>query len=131
MILKLFLSNFSQTDYVEDLQKNVSKTYKRKILFNTNQIDVIDKIKKVNFNEFNVVLLEGVTGSGKTRVYIQKVKEVIEKGYQCLILVPEIILTKQWVEDIKDELNFKPFVYHSSIKKKKGKKSGSIVIQIR
>ena len=79
---------------------------------------MINKIKKINFNEFNVVLLEGVTGSGKTRVYIQKVKEVIEMGFQCLILVPEIILTKQWVDDIKDELSFKPVIYHSSIKKK-------------
>ena len=119
MILKLFLSNFSQTDYVEDFKKNVSKNFKRKILFNSNQIDVIEKIKKVNFNEFNVILLEGVTGSGKTRVYIQKVKEVTERGFQCLILVPEIILTKQWVEDIKHELNFNPVVYHSSIKKRK------------
>ena len=102
MILKLFLSNFSQNDYVEDFKKNVSKNFKRKILFNSNQIDVIDKIKKINFNEFNVILLEGVTGSGKTRVYIQKVKEVTERGFQCLILVPEIILTKQCVEDIKD-----------------------------
>ena len=57
-------------------------------------------------------------GSGKTRVYFHKVREVINKGYQCLILVPEIILTTQWVEDIKNDFDINPTVYHSSIKKK-------------
>ena len=119
MILKLFLSNFSQIDHEEDFENYVSKDSKKQMIFNSNQIDVINKIKKIRSNEFNVILLEGVTGSGKTRVYIQKVKEVVEKGFQCLILVPEIILTKQWVEEIKDELNFKPVIYHSSISKRK------------
>ena len=39
----------------------------------------------------------GVTGSGKTRVYMKIVQKKLETGMQCLILVPEIILTKDWV----------------------------------
>ncbi len=122
MILKLFLSNFSKTYKEKDCGNQVSTNLEKKILFNSNQIEVINKIKKINFNKFNVILLEGVTGSGKTRVYLQKVKEVVERGFQCLILVPEIILTTQWVEDIKGDLNIKPAVYHSSIKKKEREK---------
>ena len=52
LILKLFLSNFSQTDYLKDFEKKTLKNLKKKILFNSNLIDLINKIKKINFNEF-------------------------------------------------------------------------------
>ena len=90
----------------------------KKLKLNSNQEEVVHKIDEITFKKFKVVLLEGVTGSGKTRVYFHKVREVINKGYQCLILVPEIILTTQWVEDIKNDFDINPTVYHSSVKKK-------------
>ena len=45
-------------------------------------------------------LLDGITGSGKTEVYLQVILEVLKKGKQCLILVPEIGLTTQFIERI-------------------------------
>jgi len=120
MILKMFLSNFPMRENKIHLEQNkvVQKFKEKKIKLNSNQEEVVHKIDEITFKKFKVILLEGVTGSGKTRVYFHKVREVINKGYQCLILVPEIILTTQWVEDIKNDFDINPTVYHSSIKKK-------------
>ena len=120
MILKMFLSNFPTKESKTLLGKNeINKKIKeKKLKLNSDQDKVVGKLDAISFKNFNVILLEGVTGSGKTRVYLHKVREVINKGYQCLILVPEIILTTQWVKDIKNDFDIEPTVYHSSIKKK-------------
>ena len=120
MILKMFLSNFPMREPKTHLEQNrvIKKFKEKKLKLNSNQEEVVNKIDEITFKKFKVILLEGVTGSGKTRVYFHKVREVINKGYQCLILVPEIILTTQWVEDIKTDFDINPTVYHSSIKKK-------------
>ena len=47
---------------------------------------------------------------------MNKVKEVVDKGLQCLILVPEIILTNQWVDEIQEYFGLNPEIYHSSKK---------------
>ena len=47
------------------------------------------------------------------------VKEKLLNGFQCLILVPEIILTSEWVKEIEKDFNISPIIYHSSVNKKK------------
>ena len=64
------------------------------------QKKALSKINEKNLNIFSVISLYGVTGSGKTRVYMNIVKKKLRKNFQCLILVPEIILTKEWVDEI-------------------------------
>jgi primosomal protein N' (replication factor Y) (superfamily II helicase) len=59
------------------------------------------------------VLLHGVTGSGKTEIYIQLIKEVIESGSQVLLLLPEIALTTHIVERLLKVFGEKMGVYHS------------------
>ncbi len=124
MILKMFLSNFSIKESKTLLGQNkvIKKIKEKELKLNTDQEEVVSKIAAITFKKFNVILLEGVTGSGKTRVYLHKVREVINKGYQCLILVPEIILTTQWVKDVINDFDIKPTVFHSSIKKKEREK---------
>ena len=64
---------------------------------------------------FSVSLLEGVTGSGKTEVYLQLMKDVLAAGRQVLVLVPEIGLTPQFVLRLKERLGIEPALLHSSL----------------
>lgn len=68
-------------------------------------------------NQFHVSVLEGVTGSGKTEVYLYLVDEVLRSGKQVLVLVPEIMLTSQLTERFKQRLPYYDIhEWHSSIK---------------
>ena len=60
-------------------------------------------------------LLYGVTGSGKTEVYIEIIRKVIAAGRQALVLVPEIGLTPQFVDRIRNSINTRLAVMHSSL----------------
>ena len=92
------------------------------------QKKALSNIYEKNINTFSVTSLFGVTGSGKTRVYMNIVKEKLKKNFQCLILVPEIILTKEWVNEIFSDFGIKAEIYHSSIKIKQKKKIWNHVI---
>lgn len=71
--------------------------------------EIIDKV----FTEKEVCLLQGVTGSGKTLLYIQKIKECIESGKQAIFLLPEIGLTTQLVHRLRNYFGEEMGVYHS------------------
>ena len=72
-------------------------------------------------NKFNVTLLQGVTGSGKTIVYFEKIKQNLMQGKQSLVLLPEIFLTNQFKQRFEDYFGFEPFIWHSKITKKNKK----------
>lgn len=65
--------------------------------------------------EFAVVLLEGVTGSGKTEVYLQAIEPVLARGQQVLVLVPEIGLTPQTVSRFAHRFNVPVACWHSNL----------------
>lgn len=67
------------------------------------------------FERRNVVLLHGVTGSGKTRVYIEKIKETIAAGGQVLYLLPEIALTSQIISRLQKVFGNDIAAYHSRL----------------
>jgi len=67
------------------------------------------------YEEKNVVLLHGVTGSGKTRVYIELIQAAIERGEQVLYLLPEIALTTQIIARLQKLFGDKIAVYHSKL----------------
>ncbi|MCO6357352.1 replication restart helicase PriA [Roseivirga pacifica] len=65
------------------------------------------------FEEKSTVLLHGVTGSGKTEIYIQLIKEVVDSGQQALYLLPEIAITAQIVNRLKAVFGDRMGVFHS------------------
>ncbi len=120
MALKLVLLS---SDAVEKFEKD---TYK---IFNTikkkNSIKLSEEqkksLKKMNISneKFRVHVLQGTTGSGKTMVYFEALKDIISKGFQGLILLPEIGLTSQFEKKFLEFFGFNPAIWHSGITKKK------------
>ncbi|MEB3216871.1 MAG: primosomal protein N' [Nostocales cyanobacterium 94392] len=68
-----------------------------------------------NLNRYASILLHGVTGSGKTEVYLQAIAPLLQKGKSALILVPEIGLTPQLTDRFRAKFGNKVRVYHSAL----------------
>ena len=64
---------------------------------------------------FHVALLDGVTGSGKTEVYFEAIAEIIRRGKQSLILMPEIALTGQFLDRFAQRFGVRPLEWHSEL----------------
>lgn len=76
------------------------------------QLRALDEIKE-SFKEKDVTLLHGVTGSGKTEVYVELIQDQLDKGNQVLFLLPEIALTTQLIQRLQKYFGNKIGVYHS------------------
>ncbi|MCX2560926.1 primosomal protein N' [Acetobacter farinalis] len=64
---------------------------------------------------FSVTLLEGVTGSGKTEIYLEALAACLEQGRQALVLLPEIALSAQWMERFTRRFGTQPAIWHSEV----------------
>ena len=99
-------------------EKNVSRLYFDEDEFSDSfqlsdsQQQVLEDIKH-QFNEKDVILLHGVTSSGKTQLYIRLIEEVINSGKQVLYLLPEIALTTHIIERLRQYFGSNIGVYHS------------------
>ena len=67
---------------------------------------------------YSVTLLDGVTGSGKTEIYLEAVAECLRAGRQALVLLPEIALSSQWLERFLGRFGVAPAVWHSDLSTK-------------
>jgi primosomal protein N' (replication factor Y) len=76
------------------------------------QIRALGEIK-TGFEEKGIVLLQGVTGSGKTEVYVHLIREHLDAGEQVLFLIPEIALTTQLIQRLEKYFGEYLLVYHS------------------
>jgi primosomal protein N' (replication factor Y) len=119
MALKLLLLS---SNAVEKISSETYEQFKINIKQNKIELSKDQKncLKKMNVsnNKFRVHVLQGTTGSGKTMVYFDALKEIINKGFQGLILLPEIGLTGQFQNKFIEFFGFKPAVWHSGITKK-------------
>ncbi len=112
-------------NWITIAQKEVSRdpykgrVFKKSVPFQLNEEQQVafDRVKEESIDPHNskVYLLEGVTGSGKTEVYLQWISEVIEKGQSAMMLVPEIALTPQMVERFKSRFGDRVAVLHSGL----------------
>ncbi len=64
---------------------------------------------------FSVTLLDGVTGSGKTEVYLEAIAQALREGRQALVLLPEIALSSQWLARFERRFGVAPAVWHSDL----------------
>src|SRR5262245_12399651 len=84
------------------------------IRYNDEQRAAIDAIKE-KLGTFAPFLLEGVTGSGKTEVYIEVMREAVRRGEQALLLVPEIALTPVFAARLKERFGERIAILHSNL----------------
>ncbi len=95
-------------DRIKTLSGNVAIDFE----FSTAQQEASDAVVK-SFVEKNVCLLHGVTGSGKTQVYVKLMEQYFSKGKQVLYLLPEIALTAQIIRRLQKHFGGNIAIYHS------------------
>jgi primosomal protein N' (replication factor Y) len=87
-----------------------------KINLNDEQLICIDEIKTIQGeNKFNPILLFGVTGSGKTEIYIRTIQDILNQNKTAIVLVPEISLTPQLIARFKERFGDIIGVIHSKV----------------
>lgn len=109
---KNLIADFEQT-IPPDFAWKTAIRVAHKPFASTEQALVISAIQ--NQQGFAVSLIEGVTGSGKTEVYLQIIEPVLQAGKQVLVMVPEIGLTPQTVERFQKRFNIEVGILHSGM----------------
>ncbi len=94
--------------------KNSILEHEDDLILNKEQLNVYNKIIKSK-DTFKPFLIHGVTGSGKTEIYIHLIREVIKNKKSAILLVPEISLTPQIVTNLKKRFNEDIAILHSSL----------------
>ena len=122
MALKLLLlsNNAIEKFSDENYKKFKSEIINNKIKLSIEQKDSLIKMNKLN-KKFRVHVLQGITGSGKTIVYFEALKQLIDKSFQGLIMLPEIGLTSQFEKKFIEFFGFNPAIWHSGVTKKNKK----------
>ena len=111
MALKLILlsdnaiEKLSDNRY-EDYLINIKNHNLKLSLEQNKSLNIMNKSNR----KFRVHVLQGTTGSGKTIVYFEAIKQILNEGLQCLILLPEIGLTGQFEKKFNEFFGFKPAV---------------------
>ena len=114
LVLKMAIGNnkvfFNKND--KDFDQGLGITTKYDL--NNEQINALRFLNLRN-NKFDVSVLQGTTGSGKTLVYFERIKKIISEKKQALVLLPEIFLTNEFKTRFLDFFGFEPAIWHSKI----------------
>jgi len=117
LVLKMVIGSTDNFIRIKDDSLKVKKTKVKKYKLNSEQEKALKYLEKIN-NKFDVSVLQGTTGSGKTLVYFQRIKKIIEENNQALVLLPEIFLTNDFKSRFEDFFGFEPAIWHSKITSK-------------
>lgn len=102
---------------IKEVSKEIYRLNDNKEVRNLNELNeqqkrALDSIKRSNKN---VILLNGVTGSGKTEIYMHLIDEVVKSGKEAIMLVPEISLTPQIIDRFKVHFSSNIAILHSGL----------------
>ena len=119
-VTRAVLKTLEKNEYIEIVEKKIERNpfkdreVKRDapLPLTEEQQIAFDRIKDSKFNEF---LIYGVTGSGKTEVYLQLIQHALDKGKKAIVLVPEISLTPQMVDRFSARFGECICVLHSKL----------------
>lgn len=141
-VSKSSLKTLIQKEVVESYETQITR-HKDEIcktafkVLSEDQKHAVDYLKALSEAEvYRTVLLEGVTGSGKTEVFLHAIREVVEKGGSAVVLVPEIALTSQTLSRFEERFGNQVALTHSRMTPKERQrlymraKSGEISIVI-
>ena len=114
LVLKMAIGS-NRNLFIED-DKNFIHTVNAEKKYNLNkeQVNALNFLNLKN-NKFDVSVLQGTTGSGKTLVYFERIKKIISEKKQALVLLPEIFLTNEFKSRFADFFGFEPAIWHSKI----------------
>ncbi len=114
LVLKMVIGSTDKFIRIKDNPIVVKKTEVKNFRLNKEQLSALKFLEKIN-NKFNVSVLQGTTGSGKTLVYFERIKKIVEKNNQALVLLPEIFLTNDFKSRFENFFGFEPAIWHSKI----------------
>ena len=114
LVLKMVIGSNKNLFVKDDKDFYQTKTTITKYDLNKEQINALTFLNLKN-NEFDVSVLQGTTGSGKTLVYFERIKKIISENKQALVLLPEIFLTNEFKLRFSDFFGFEPAIWHSKI----------------
>jgi len=115
--LKSLIEKKAIEEYSIETYRSVDSIYgatKKEIILNPEQVRVYDEIYK-DVTKHQVFLLHGVTGSGKTEIYLNIIEEVLKSGKEAIMLVPEISLTPMMVSRFKGRFGDNVALLHSAL----------------
>ncbi len=115
LVEKNLLTEFEREVYRDPFEHRLFERTKPFPLTTSQQTAIAPILRAIELNQHEVFLLYGVTGSGKTEIYLQSIQEVIEKGKEAIVLVPEIALTPQMVHRFKGRFGDLVAVLHSGL----------------
>ena len=114
LVLKMVVG--SNKDFFEKKDKNFDQKINPLNEYNLNyeQRNALNFLNQKD-NKFDVSVLQGTTGSGKTIVYFERIRKIILEKKQALVLLPEIFLTNEFKSRFLDFFGFEPAIWHSKI----------------
>jgi primosomal protein N' (replication factor Y) (superfamily II helicase) len=117
LVLKMAIGN--KYSFIKKVNENFKKNkkVKKKYKLNNEQKNAFKYLEFGN-NKFDVTVLQGTTGSGKTLVYFERIKKIINQNKQALVLLPEIFLTNEFKSRFEDFFGYEPAIWHSKISPK-------------
>ena len=114
LVLKMVIGSVDKFIKKNDHSIKLRETKSLKYILSKEQESALKFLEKTK-NKFEVSVLQGTTGSGKTLVYFERIKKIIKEKKQALVLLPEIFLTNDFKLRFEDFFGFEPSIWHSKI----------------